>query len=52
MSTTGKRYYQRTHDRSIDKVPDARTRTVLRTVLTEPRGRALDAWLLVRTAKR
>jgi hypothetical protein len=52
MSTTGKRYCERTHDRSLDKVLDARTKTVLRTVLTEPRGRALDAWLRAREAKR
>jgi hypothetical protein len=52
MSTTGKRYCQRTHDRSLEKVLDARTKTVLRAVLTEPRGRALDAWLLARTTKR
>jgi len=52
MSTTGKRYCQRTHDRSIDKVLDTRTKTVLRTVLTEPRGRALDAWLLARATRR
>ncbi len=51
MSTTGKRYHERTHDRSSRKVLDARTRTVLRTVLQEPRGRSLDAWLLARTVR-
>jgi hypothetical protein len=49
MSTTGKRYMDRTHDRSGKKVLDARTKAVLRAVLTEPRGKAVDAYLRART---
>ncbi|MBK8613722.1 MAG: hypothetical protein IPN85_09545 [Flavobacteriales bacterium] len=51
MSTTGKRYMDRTHDRSARKVLDARTKAVLNEVLTEPRGRALEAYLRSRVAK-
>ena len=51
MSTTGKRYMDRTHDRSTRKVLDARTKAVLNEVLMEPRGRALEAYLRSRSAK-
>ncbi|MCC7502663.1 MAG: hypothetical protein IT229_09050 [Flavobacteriales bacterium] len=51
MSTTGKRYMDRTHDRSTRKVLDARTKAVLTEVLTEPRGRTLEAYLRSRAAK-
>ena len=46
MSTTGRKFAQRTHDRTLNKVLDARTKAVLATVITEPRGRTLDAYLL------
>lgn len=52
MSTTGKRYMDRTHDRSTRKVLDARTKAVLNEVLTEPRGRAVEAYLRSRALKR
>ena len=51
MSTTGKRYMDRTHDRSARKVLDARTKAVLNEVLMEPRGRALEAYLRSRAIK-
>jgi len=49
MATTGKRFQDRTHDRTLDKVLDARTKAVLSTVLREPRGQAVKAYLLART---
>ena len=52
MSTTGKRYMDRTHDRSTRRVLDARTKAVLNEVLTEPRGRAVEAYLRSRALKR
>lgn len=48
MSTTGKRYIQRTHDRKAARVLDATTKTVLNTVLRERRGHALAAYLLAK----
>jgi len=45
MTTLGKRYIDRTHDRSSDRILDARTRSVLNAVLKEERGRALEAYL-------
>lgn len=45
MSTTGKRYIDRTHDRSTDRILDARTKAILNTVLKEDRGRALNGYL-------
>ncbi len=52
MATTGKRFLDRTHDRTGRKVLDARTKAVLTAVLNEPRGKALEAYLRARsTAK-
>jgi hypothetical protein len=45
MSTIGKRYLERTHDKKAERVLDARTKAVLSTVLSEPRGHALNAYL-------
>ncbi len=45
MSTTGKRYIDRTQDRSTDRILDARTKAILNTVMKEDRGRALNAYL-------
>ena len=45
MSTTGKRFAQRTSDKTIHRVLDARTKAVLNALLAEQRGAALDAWL-------
>jgi len=52
MATTGKRFLDRTHDRSTHKVLDARTKTLLSAVLSEPRGKALEAYLRVRSTKK
>ncbi len=43
--TTGKRFTNRTKDRTSERVLDARTRSVLQAVSQLPRGRALDAYL-------
>jgi hypothetical protein len=43
--TTGKRFQQRTADRSTRRLIDARTRSVLTSISSERRGRALDAYL-------
>ena len=48
MSTTGKRWIQRTHDRQATRVLDASTKAVLNAVLREPRGEALRAYLLAK----
>lgn len=45
MATTGKKFAQRTKDTTMQRVLDARTKAVLNSVLTEPRGRALSAYL-------
>jgi len=49
MATTGKRFLDRTQDRSGHKMLDARTKAVLNTVLSEPRGKALEAYLRARS---
>ncbi|MCB9184571.1 MAG: hypothetical protein H6591_11705 [Flavobacteriales bacterium] len=46
--TTGRRFAKRTKDHSEEHVLDARTKAVLATIAREPRGRALDAYLLAR----
>lgn len=46
MSTTGKRYTDRTGDPSVRRILDQRTRTVLDRVLHEQRGRRLEAYLM------
>ena len=48
MSTTGKRYLQRTQDRKAARVLDASTKAVLNAVLREERGDALRAYLLAK----
>ncbi|MBL8009685.1 MAG: hypothetical protein JNJ64_03675 [Flavobacteriales bacterium] len=45
MSTTGKRYSDRTGDRSVRRIIDHRTRSVLDRVLAEHRGQRLEAYL-------
>lgn len=45
MATTGKKFAQRTKDTTLQRVLDARTKAVLNSVLTEPRGAALSAYL-------
>ncbi|MBS1582282.1 MAG: hypothetical protein JST66_08800 [Bacteroidetes bacterium] len=46
MATTGKKFAQRTKDTTMQqRVLDARTKAVLNSVLTEPRGAALSAYL-------
>jgi hypothetical protein len=45
MSTTGKRYIERTGDRTGCRMLDARTKAILNSVMKEGRGRALDAYL-------
>jgi len=44
--TTGRKYAKRTKETTDQRVIDARTRTVLNSILLEPRGRSLDAYLL------
>ncbi|MBK6628701.1 MAG: hypothetical protein IPJ87_04845 [Flavobacteriales bacterium] len=46
MSTTGKRYTDRTGDRSVRRILDHRTRSVLDRVLVEQRGQRLEAYLM------
>lgn len=46
MSTTGKRYFDRTGDPSVRRILDQRTRTVLDRVLHEQRGQRLEAYLM------
>ena len=48
MSTTGKRYIDRTRDRHASRMVDATTKAVLNAVLSENRGEALRAYLLAR----
>jgi len=43
--TTGRKYAQRTKETTDQRVLDGRTRAVLNTVLNEPRGRCLEAYL-------
>lgn len=51
--TTGKRFTDRTKDHSEQRVLDARTRAVLNSVASLPKGKALDAYLrATRTASR
>ena len=45
MTTIGKRFIQRTHDKSSPRIVDRRTRAVLDAVLSEKRGKALEAYL-------
>jgi hypothetical protein len=45
MSTIGKRYLERTSDKKAERVLDARTKAILNSVLSEPRGQALSAYL-------
>lgn len=47
MTTTGKRYLKRKHEREAGRIIDERARMVLRTVLAEERGKALSAYLRV-----
>lgn len=39
MSTIGKRFVDRTHDRSGQRIIDARTKAVLSAVIAEPPGK-------------
>jgi outer membrane protein OmpA-like peptidoglycan-associated protein len=48
MSTTGKRYIQRTRDKQATRVLDSSTKAVLNAVLSERRGESLRAYLLAR----
>ena len=48
MSTTGKRYIQRTHDKRASRVLDSTTKAVLNAVLTEERGDGLRAYLFAK----
>jgi hypothetical protein len=48
MSTTGKRYIDRTHDKRASRVLDAKTKTVLSAVLSEPPGECLRAYLFAK----
>lgn len=51
--TTGKRFTDRTKDHSEQRVLDARTRAVLNSVASLPKGKALDGYLrAMRTASR
>ena len=43
--TTSRKYVQRTKESMDQRVLDARTRAVLNAVISEPRGRALEAYL-------
>lgn len=43
--TTGRKYIKRTKGTGTQRVIDARTRTILNAVLSEPRGSALAAYL-------
>lgn len=43
--TTGKKYAQRAKDQSLPRLLDHRTRAVLSAIGTEPRGKALNAYL-------
>jgi Fe(3+) dicitrate transport protein len=45
MTTIGKRYLERTKGKDDQRVLDTRTRSVLNAVLSEKRGKALDAYL-------
>jgi hypothetical protein len=45
MSTTGKRFAKRTSDKLINRVLDARAKTLLSAVLAERPGKALSAYL-------
>ncbi len=48
MSTTGKRYIQRTHDKRASRVLDSTTKAVLNSVLSEDRGNGLRAYLFAK----
>lgn len=50
--TTGKRFLDRTKDKDEARVLDARTRGILNAVLSERRGKALDAYLRAMYGKR
>jgi len=43
--TIGKKYVQRSKDHSLTRLIDQRTKTVLNAISTEPKGKALDAYL-------
>jgi hypothetical protein len=45
MSTIGKRFVDRTHDRSTERIIDTRVKAVLSAVIAEPRGHALNAYM-------
>ena len=45
MTTTGKRFIQRTKDKGTSRIVDYRTRSVLDAVCSEKRGKAQDAYL-------
>src|SRR5690606_6446414 len=45
MTTIGKRFLERTKGKDDQRVLDTRTRSVLNAVLSEKRGKALDAYL-------
>ncbi len=46
MPTTGKRYTDRTGDRTVRRILDQRTRAVLDRVRNEQRGQRLEAYLM------
>lgn len=52
MTTTGKRYIQRTRSKDPDRIIDARTRSLLNSVLQVERGRTLEAYLMAFQGKR
>ncbi len=43
--TTGKKFEKRTSDHSMKKMLDHRTKAILNAVISEPRGKALTAYL-------
>lgn len=45
MSTIGKRFVDRTHDRSAQRIVDTRMKVVLSAVLAEPSGSAMNTYL-------
>ncbi|MBV6404988.1 MAG: hypothetical protein IT228_06135 [Flavobacteriales bacterium] len=51
MPTTGKRYTDRTGDRTVRRILDQRTRAVLDRVRHEQRGQRLEAYLLAMGAR-
>ncbi len=46
MTTTGRRYIRRTHDKKASSVLDPTTKAVLNAVLAERRGEGVRAYLL------